>query len=34
VRCAFVEMSEEQRDHVTQFVFRRQTHPPRRDLQG
>lgn len=25
IRCAFVELAEEERDHITQYVFRRQT---------
>lgn len=29
IRCAFIEMSDEQREHITQYVFRRQTHVPR-----
>lgn len=31
VRCAFVDLSEERRDHITQYVFRRQTHLPKQD---
>jgi hypothetical protein len=34
VRCSFVEISDEERDVVTQYVFRRQTHLTSREGLG